>query len=103
MEAGRQAGRGISEFNELQLVIIGVVEFTHQPVDIGWSVAPNVGDEEGDEFWRHVIEHRAVSAHFAQDLPCRIQATGSERRLERALSLLAWNQRICPTPPRPLQ
>jgi cell division protein FtsL len=44
----------------LQVVVLRVVELTHQPVDVRGSVATDVRDEQSDEFRRNVVEHGAV-------------------------------------------
>lgn len=52
-------------------MVIRVVEFTHQAVDVGRGIAPNVGDKEGNELWGDVVEHRAMDADLLQDVPCK--------------------------------
>lgn len=52
----------------LELMVLRVVQLTHQAVDVGWRVSSDVGDEECDELWGNVIKHGAVSVHLRQDL-----------------------------------
>ena len=52
-------------------MVLGVIQFAHQPVDVRRRVAPDVGDEERDELRRNVVEHRAVHVDLGQDLPWR--------------------------------
>lgn len=50
-------------------MIIRMVEFTHQAVDVGRCVPTNVGDKEGDELWGDVVKNRAVNADLLQNVP----------------------------------
>lgn len=53
----------------LEFVVIWVVEFTHEAVDIGRRVTPDVRNEESNELWRDVVKHWAVNIDLGQDLP----------------------------------
>lgn len=55
-------------------MVIWVVKFTHQPVDIRRGVSPNVWDEERDELWWHVVKDRTVHVHLWEDLTCDTQS-----------------------------
>lgn len=50
-------------------MIIRMVEFTHQAVDVGRRIPTNVGDEEGNELWGDVVKHGAVNADLLQNVP----------------------------------
>lgn len=50
-------------------MIIRMVEFTHQVVDIGRCIPTNFGDKEGNEFWGHVVKHRAMNTDLLQNVP----------------------------------
>lgn len=50
-------------------MIVGMVEFTHQAVDVGRRIPPNVGDKEGNELWGDVVKHGAVNTDLLQNVP----------------------------------
>lgn len=64
-------GSGSAEAPQLRSedVVIRMVELTHQAVDVGRGVPPDVGDEQGDELWGDVVKHGAVDADFLQNVP----------------------------------
>lgn len=45
-----------------------MVQLTHQAVDVGRCIPTDVGDKQGDEFWRDVVKHWAVNADLFQDI-----------------------------------
>lgn len=58
-------------FTALELIVIRMVELTHEAVDVGRRVTPNVRNEESNELWWDVIKHWAVNVDLCQDLPCK--------------------------------
>lgn len=50
-----------SLFSRLKFMIFRVVKFTHQTVNVWWSVSTDVWDEQCDEFRRDVVKYRTVS------------------------------------------
>lgn len=56
----------------LEFIVIWMVELTHEAVDVGRCVTPNVGNEESNELRRDVVKHWAVNIDFCQDLPCEV-------------------------------
>lgn len=53
----------------LQDVIVRMVEFTHQAVDVGRCIPTNVGDKQGNELWRDVVKDGAMDTDLLQDVP----------------------------------
>lgn len=50
-------------------MIIRMVEFTHQAVDVGRCIPTNVGDKQSNELWRDVVKHGAMDTDLLQDIP----------------------------------
>lgn len=50
-------------------MIVRMVEFTHQAVDVGRCIPTNVGDKECNELRGHVVKYRAVNADLLQNVP----------------------------------
>lgn len=50
-----------SLFSRLKFMIFRVVKFTHQTINVRWSVSTDVWDEQCDEFRRDVVKYRTVS------------------------------------------
>lgn len=50
-------------------MIIRMVQFTHQAVDVGRCVPTDVRDKEGNELWGNIVKHGAMNADFLQNVP----------------------------------
>lgn len=62
-------------FIVLEFIVIWMVELTHEAVDVGRCITPNVRNEESNELWRDVVKHWAVNIDFCQDLPCNMNSS----------------------------
>lgn len=62
-------------FMALEFIVIWMVELTHEAVDVGRRVTPNVRNEESNELWRDVVKHWAVNIDLSQDLPCKVNSS----------------------------
>lgn len=42
-------------------MVIRMVELTHEAIDVGGCITPNVGDEESNELWGNIVKHWAMN------------------------------------------
>lgn len=49
-------------------MVIRMIKLTHEAIDIGGCITPNVGNEESDELRWDIVKHRAVNIDLSQDL-----------------------------------
>lgn len=61
--------KSLSRRQRSEDVVVGMVELTHQAVDVGRGVPADVGDEQGNELGGHVVKHRAMDTDFLQNVP----------------------------------
>lgn len=53
-------------------MVLWVVKFTHQSVDVWRCVSSDVGDEQCDELGRDIVKHRTVHIHLWENLTWNI-------------------------------
>lgn len=51
-----------------QVIVCRVVEFTHQTVNVRWSVPSDIGYEQCDQLRRDMVKDGTVSTNFGQNL-----------------------------------
>lgn len=56
-------------FTASELIVIRMVELTHEAVDVRRRITPNVRNEESNELWWDIVKHWAVNVDLSQDLP----------------------------------
>ena len=71
-------------------MIVRMVEFTHQAVDVRRCIPTNVGDKQSNELWRDVVKHGAMDTDLLQDVPWKAITRAKDKSEAPVLISISW-------------